>query len=185
MDDTVEEWAARVLKFETQAHGILSAYETSGSRVINLEKSFKRLKGLSVRQGELLEEALNDIKCGSLRSAHVMAWAAFIDHLEEKLASDGLIKVKAAMMTSPNKYQKALKCNTMEEIREKIKEHEILDLAQETKLITGKDHAMLVGELTKRNQCGHPTSYKPSQNTTLGYVTGMMDWIETIKGKQF
>ena len=185
MDNTVEEWSARVLDFQARAHDILSAHESSGSRVISLEKSFRQLKGLSVRQEELLIEALNDIKCGSLRSAHVMAWAAFIDHLEEKMASDGLVKVNAAMAGNQKKYQRAIGSATMEEIREKIKERDILDLAMETKLITGKEHAMLVGRLTERNQCGHPTSYKLNQNMTLGYVNRMMTWIETIKGKSF
>jgi hypothetical protein len=185
MDDTVEEWAARALEFQARVHDILSAHEASGSRVVNLKNSFKQMKGLSVRQEELLEEALNNVRCGSLKSAHVMSWAAFIDHLEEKLASDGLVKVNSAMAANQRKYQRAIGSATMDEIREKIKERDILDLAHETKLINGKEHAMLVGELTKRNQCGHPTSYKPSQNTTLGYVNGMMDWIDTIKGKSF
>lgn len=173
------------MEFQARAHDILSTHEASGSRVMSLEKSFGQLKGLSVRQGELLVEALNDIKCGSLRSAHVMAWAAFIDHLEEKMASDNLVKVNAAMAKSPNKYQRALKCGTMEEIREKIKESDILDLAQETGLIKGNEHRLLIGLLTERNQCGHPTSYKLNQNTTLGYVNRMMTWIETIKGRTF
>lgn len=185
MDNTVEEWASKALKFKTRVHNILSTYETSGSRVLNLEKSFKQLSGLSIRQEELVVEALNDIKCGSFRSAYVMSWAAFIDHLEEKIASDGLVKVKAAIGKSPNKYQRALKCGTIEEIREKLKEHEILDLALETGLINGKEQHILIGLLTERNQCGHPTDYKLNQNTTLGYVNRMMQWIETIRDRSF
>jgi hypothetical protein len=82
--------------FRADGHEILARHEAAPSRVISLDKTRKQLAGLSLQQDDLFREALRCIENGSHRAAHVMAWAAFMDFLEQKLASDGLAKVRNA-----------------------------------------------------------------------------------------
>src|SRR5438876_6483361 len=87
---------AKIERFEEEANNELSKHESSKSRVISLEQTRKHLKGLSVQQDELFQQAFLCIERGIYRAAHVMAWAAFIDFVEQKLASDGLVKILSA-----------------------------------------------------------------------------------------
>src|SRR5712691_3447199 len=92
----LSDFVARTRAFEKEAHTILGVHETSPSRLVLLEATYKRLGALSLRQDDLLRQALRCIENELFRAAHVMAWAAFMDFLEEKLASDGLLKLRAA-----------------------------------------------------------------------------------------
>ena len=98
--------------FERSAHLLFSKYEKSKSRVISLEDSKKKLSNLSIIQENLLKDAIFCVESGIYRPAYVMSWAAFIDFYEEKISSDGLVKVHSARIAW-SKY------NTIEEL-EKI-----------------------------------------------------------------
>src|SRR5260370_29613078 len=97
---------------QREAHLILSRHEAARSSVIRLEETYKRLGALSLRQDDLFRQALRCIEQDLYRAAHVMAWAAFMDFLEEKLASDGLATVRAVRPNWP--------AGTVEELRENV-----------------------------------------------------------------
>ena len=166
----------KVDKFKEEAHYILAKYENSKSRVISLDQTRKRLGVLSLQQDDLFQQALTCIEKRIYRAAHVMAWAAFIDFLEQKLASDGLVKIKS-VRPGWAKY------NTIEEIRENIPEYQLIEAARDVKLLSKSETKTILGLLSKRNECAHPSNYNPGLNESLGYVAELLNRIEQLHNK--
>lgn len=165
----------RVHAFEREAHQILSVHESTPSRIVLLENTYKRLTALSVRQDELFRQALRCIENELFRSAHVMAWAGFMDFLEEKLASDGLKKLRA--------IRPAWKVTTVEELRENVVEFQLIEVTRDIGLCTKTEMKALHGLLNKRNECAHPSDYFPSLNESLGYVSEILQRIGRLQPK--
>lgn len=171
-------YSARMMSFRDEAHELLSRYETSArARVINLSTSYSDVSDLNIQQEELLKQALRCTENGLYRAAHVMAWAAYIDVLQKKLASDGLVKLRALRI----KWTES----DMDEMREKYTEHAFLEAARELKLLTKADFKSLLGDLSKRNECAHPSGYLPTSNETLGYIAGLIQRIRSLEAKAF
>ncbi|MDZ7401885.1 MAG: hypothetical protein ONB37_17140 [candidate division KSB1 bacterium] len=162
--------------FKGEAHLILSGYESSKSRIFSLDKTRSILNMLSLQQDELFQQSLVCIERGIFRAAHVMAWAGFMDFLEQKLSSDGLIKVKS-VRTGWNRY------NTIEEIRENVPEFQLIEAARDVGLLSKSETKTLLGLLSKRNECAHPSAYKPGLNESLGYVSELLNRIKQLDNK--
>jgi hypothetical protein len=166
----------RVSEFERAAHDILSTHETSKSRVISLEQTRKLLQVLSLQQDELFGQALLCVEKGIYRALYVMAWAAFIDFLEQKLASDNLQKV---MQARPAWSQH----KTIEELRENIPEYQLIEAARDVRLLSKQEMKAIHGLLAKRNECAHPSKYEPGLNESLGFVSELLNRIEHLAPK--
>lgn len=162
--------------FEDEAHQILSKHESSQSRIVSLDQTRSRLKVLSLQQDELFQQALACTERGIFRAAHVMAWAGFMDFLEQKLASDGLVKVKS-VRTGWSRY------GTIEEIRENVPEFQLIEASRDVGLLSKSEAKTLLGLLSKRNECAHPSGYKPGLNESLGYVSELLNRIEQLYAK--
>jgi len=167
----------RVRAFEREAHAILSVHEASKSRVIRLEDTYKGLGGLSLKQDDLFRQALRCVENELFRAAHVMAWAAFADFLEEKIASDGFKKLKQA---KPN-----WKIASVEDLREQYSEHAIIDASRDIGLCARSEMKALLGLLNKRNECAHPSDHFPGLNETLGYISELLRRIRVLQAKVF
>lgn len=172
---TMLEWVTRGKAFERDAHSILSIHESSSSRVVILEETYKALAVLSLRQDDLFKQALRCVENQLFRAAHVMAWAAFMDFIEEKLASDGLVKVQAA--------RPAWRASTLEDLREYQAEYQIVELTQTLSICSKNQMKALLGLLNKRNECAHPSGYFPELNETLGYITELIQRVRQIAPK--
>ncbi|MDD1690849.1 MAG: hypothetical protein LUQ66_09330 [Methanoregula sp.] len=132
------------------------------------------MRTLSLHQEELFDESLRCIEQEIYRSAIVMAWAGFIDNLEQKMSSDQMMMIKQ-VRPAWSKY------NTIEEIRESgASEHELIKVAKEMRLLSNAEMKRLHGELSKRNECAHPSSYHPDLNESLGYISGLITLVEKI-----
>lgn len=175
-NDTLAKYIAKASAFEKEAHEILSIHEAAPSRVVLLENTHRQLSGLSIGQDDLFRQALRCIENELFRAAHVMAWAGFADFLEEKLASDGLKKVR----------QKRPKwnVNTIEQLRENVPEYQLIEVSRDVGLCTKTQTKALLGLLNKRNECAHPSDYHPDLNETLGYVSELLERIRTLRTKQ-
>lgn len=174
---TLAEIWRRTAAFRKNANDILAQHESSASRIISVEATFKRLTQLSLQQEELFRQALRCIEHGIFRAAHVMGWAAFIDYLEQKLASDGLARVRT-MRPAWNKY------TSIEELREYIPEHQIIEVARDVGLFGKNETKTVLGLLSKRNECAHPSSASPGLNESLGYITELFRRIKTLQPKK-
>lgn len=163
----------KVSAFEWEAHEVLAKHESAKSRVITVDHTRKRLATLSLQQNELFQQALMCIEHGILRAAHVMAWASFMDFLEHKLASDGLVKLRQ-VRPGLSKYR------SIEEIRENVPEFQLIEAARDAGLLSKSETKTLLGLLSKRNECAHPSSYRPTLNESLGYVSELLNRIEQL-----
>jgi hypothetical protein len=98
-----------------------------------------------------------------------------MDLLEEKLASDGLVKLRAA--------KAAWKAGSVEELRETVVEYQLIEAAKDLGLCTKTEMKALHGMLNKRNECAHPNDFFPDMNTTLGYISELLTRVATLQPK--
>jgi hypothetical protein len=166
---------AKVKGFEREAHALLAMHEASGSRVVILEESYEKLTKLTLKQDELFRQALRCVEHKLFRAAHVLAWAGFMDLLEEKLASDGLVKLREA--------KTAWKAGSVEELRENVVEYQLIEAAKDLGLCTKTEMKALHGMLNKRNECAHPNDFFPDMNITLGYISELLTRVATLQTK--
>ncbi|MBW3589528.1 MAG: hypothetical protein KY429_08935 [Actinobacteria bacterium] len=172
MNPRIDRLLVRVREFETEAHGLFAPYEASASRVVILDQTYKQLGSLNVRQDDLMRQALRCVENELYRAAHVMAWAAFMDFLEEKLESDGLVKLKNLR---PN-----WKGKDMAEMREYVTERALLETTQPLGLCTKNEMKALISLLDRRNECAHPSKYFPQLNETLGYISELLQRLKLL-----
>jgi hypothetical protein len=169
----VEDIVRRAAAFEAAAHAVFSSFDSSPSRVVELIDARKQLAILNLKQNELMRDALRAIELDLLRPAIVMSWAAFIDFIEEKLASDGLIAVHA-------KRPAWAKYASMDDLKESISEYQLVEVAKDTKVITKAEMKALHGLLSKRNECAHPTGYTPKLSEAIGFAAEILNRMPTI-----
>lgn len=167
----------RAAIFETEAHALLEVYEDAHlSRVIKLGDVVDRLTALNLHQEELFRQALRCAQNEIYLAAHVMAWAALVDLYEEKVASDGLVKIHA-------QYPKWQIHKTLDDIRENVKEFQLIEAGKKIGLLTNSQMKTLHGLLHSRNQAAHPTGFSPGINETLGYIEGLLKMAAVLESK--
>lgn len=161
--------------FEREAHVILSYHETSPSRAVLLDETFKELGQLSLCQDELFRHALRCLEGQLFRAAIVMAWAGFMDYLEEKIASDNFHKLLKVRPNWPIK--------TLEDLREHVPEYQVVGACKDLGLCSKNETKALLGLLNKRNECAHPSNYFPDLNESLGFISEVLHRIEMLQHK--
>jgi hypothetical protein len=177
MIEAIQQLLARTRAFAAEAHALLGKDERSPSRVVELAATYKKLTALTLKQDDLMRQSLRCTENELYRAAHVMAWAAFMDFFEEKLASDGLVKLRAAR---PN-----WTFTSMEDLREKMPEYQIIEAAFVSGLCQKNEMKALQGLLNKRNECAHPSDFYPGLNECLGYISELLKRIETLQKKAY
>lgn len=178
MIEILKSYEKRTRGFQHDAHEILAKHESSPSRIITIDATRKRLSSLSIRQDELFQQALRCVESGVHRAAHVMAWAAFIDCLEEIIASDGLIKVR-------QKRPDWTKHKDIDSLREYVPEYQLIEVARDIGLFSKSECKTILGLLSKRNECAHPSHYSPGLNESLGYISELLNRVARLAVKPF
>jgi len=169
----IEDIILNANNFKKETFKIFSKHESSKFRTIIIEQTKNNLKNLSIKQEKLFSEAIGCIEKGFYKSSIVMSWAAFIDFIEGILESDNLKKVHKAR---PNWS----KFKTIEMLKENISEYQIIEVAKDTGLLTKAESKSLLGLLSKRNECAHPTRFEPGLNDSLGYISELLNRLEKI-----
>ncbi|TKV61611.1 hypothetical protein FDO65_08635 [Nakamurella flava] len=144
---------------------------------MTLSASLTDVTNLNVRQDELLKQALRCAEHELYRAAHVMAWAAYVDCLQQKLASDGLVKLR--------KLRTKWIFSHLNDLVEKFTEFALLEASRDLRLLSKADFKALSGDLSRRNECAHPSDYLPGLNETLGYVSGLVQRIRNLSAKGY
>jgi hypothetical protein len=175
MLEILQNFLARAHTFGDEARRILAKHEAAVSRVITVEDTYRTLTGLSLHQDELFREALECVEKQLLRAAHVMAWAGFMDYLEEKMMSEYLAEIKAA--------RPKWSISSIEDLREQATEYQLIEVCREVKLLGKNEGKALLGLLNKRNECAHPSNYAPGLNETLGFISELLSRINTLQLK--
>jgi len=175
MMSILADFLSRVRAFENEAHRILAQHEATVSRVITIEDTYRTLSGLSLHQDELFREALRCVENQLFKAAHVMAWASFMDYLENKMVSEYLEDIKKARP----KWQ----IESVDDLREKATEHQLINVCREIRLFSKNEEKAFLGLLNTRNECAHPSNYSPNLNETLGFISQLLNRIRTIQHK--
>lgn len=170
--DAINEWLRRAGVAKYEAHRILATHEGSTtSRIILLEDLMKALSGLPVDVEDYFKESIICLESNLLRAAVVLSWSGFFHVLAEKLFNDH----EAALRSSRAKW----KFSNLTELKENYSEFAILEACKEVKLINKAKLREYQGQLSKRNQCAHPTLFKPSPNSAIGFVDEMLRQAKT------
>lgn len=160
----VVEIRQRVAAFESEAHKILGVSEAATkSRVVLIGPTYESLGAISIKQDDMLRQALRCVEMEVHRAAHVLAWAAMVDYLQEFAAQDGFVALRAV--------RPKWKFSSIEELREQNTEHALIEAMYKAKQVTKGEMKACHGLLNKRNECAHPSEYFPGLNDSLGYIS--------------
>ena len=162
----IREWTKRASRARKEAHRLLARHEHAPSRVIILEQLISELSGLPVDVYSYFREAASCLEYNLLRAAIVMAWSGHFHVFSESLYRK---KEKEIRHVRPK-----WKCANLIELKDQIAEAQILDVGKEVKFITNTQLKVFQGQLATRNRCAHPTLYRPSLNSAIGYVDEML-----------
>src|ERR1700730_18455968 len=174
-DPLLSDLVRRARNFKRDAHEILSVHESAPSRLYSLDYSYSKLGTLTLRQDELLRQALRCVESQLFRAAHVMAWAALMDFVERESETHGLPKL-AALRPKWN-------TNSLEDLRESVPESQLIDAGRDLRLLTKNQAKAFLGLLNKRNECAHPSGFFPDFNQTLGYRDEIRQHSELLQKK--
>jgi hypothetical protein len=149
----------------------LSRYESSPARAFTLDSSYKRLGKLSVKQDDLFRLALRCVEVEVFRAAHVMAWAAAVDFLHERLSADlARVKVEHPKWT----------LLSAEDLRNHS-DYDVINVAYKIGALRKSESKAWHGLLNRRNECAHPEDVYPGLNEALGYIDEVFSRIATLQ----
>lgn len=162
-NEIVGEVLKGIENFKKESIKVLSRLENSKTRIITIEETYKQLKGLDVKQEDMIRESLRCIENELFRAAHILAWSGFIDYLGTLL-----VDLEPASMDSEN-------------LREQFSDFKIIEQAVKLGIVKKLMGRSLKALLTKRNECAHPSDFFPGLNETLGYVSEIIARIRMIQ----
>ncbi|MEM1087136.1 MAG: hypothetical protein AAGH90_05355 [Pseudomonadota bacterium] len=169
-------WRGKVASFVSDAHRIIGDYDhPTSSRVYTVDALNKSLRGLSLKQVDLMRQSLRCIEHGIFRAAHVMCWAATADFLQELCAADGFVRILAVR----SKWT----LTDIESLRETCTEYALIEAMKAADIITKSDMKGLHGLLNRRNECAHPSDVFPDFNQSLGYVGENIARMKSVQKK--
>jgi len=158
---------ARAAAAANDAHKQMAVYESAkGSRIIILDKLLESLSSLPYDVQDYFVEAAKCLENDLLRAAIVLSWSGFFYTASSNLFS----KHEQEIRTVRPKWS----FTNFDEFRENNTESSIIDLMKELKVVNKPTWRVYQGQLSHRNQCAHPTLYKPSFNSCLGFVDDML-----------
>lgn len=161
------EWAARARAAERSAHKILAVHETARSRVVLLEDLAKRLSGAPIDVQNYFKEAVACLEYGLYRAGIVTAWAGHFH-----MFAEALFQLHEANIRS---LRPKWAFKDLHDLKEQYPEAQILDVGKDVKFVGKAKLRVLQGQLAQRNQCAHPTLYRPSMNAAIGYVDELVE----------
>lgn len=166
----------RAVRASRDARQILATHESSKARTVTIEDSYRKLGSLSLSQDDLIRQSLRAIESGLNRAAIVMAWAAFMDFVEEKLGSNGF---KALNSAYPD-----WRIKDVDDLRDKKPDFQIIEALRAVKLTSKNETKSIQGMLSIRNESAHPSHFLPNLNQSLGYVSDVISRIEQLKSRR-
>lgn len=123
---------------------------------------------IDLAKSELMSQAYKCVEHELFLPAHVMAWAAFMEFLFEKLEADKLFALR--------RVRKGWKGDTILEMAERIQERLFVETLEELGFCTKNQQERFVSLLDRRNDCAHPTSrHRPDLKETEGYISELIN----------
>jgi hypothetical protein len=124
---------------------------------------------------DYLAEALACYEGGQLRAAVLMVWAATLQHLflVAGRRKGGIAAFEAAnhkRYRSSKNYKKIKKVDDLLY----LKESQFVLLAEDTGMLNRTARRLLEDRLTLRNNCGHPTGYRPGRGEAVIFIESLL-----------
>lgn len=162
----VRDWVKRAEQARSAAHQALAHHESAASRIVLLEDLAKSLSGTPVDVQDYFSEAISCLEGKLYRSGVVLSWAGFFHVFAENLFAQHETDIRAKRLKWTFK--------DLDELKETRAESQLIIVAKDVKFINRAACRKLDGQLAERNQCAHPTLYRPSMNAAIGYVDDMI-----------
>ena len=162
----LQDWITRTTKARRAAHQALAKHEKAASRVVLLEDLTKNLSGTPVDVQDYFSESVSCLEGELYRAGIVLAWTGHFHVFSEVFYQKHEADIKAARTKWTFK--------DLAELKESQSECQLLIVAKDVKFTTKSQLRILDGQLSMRNQCAHPTLYRPSMNAAIGYVDAMI-----------
>jgi len=166
----IRELLERLGRLESEHRLLASVAQSSKSRKASIEVSLRSLTALSLKQDDLLKEAVEAAGFALYRSAHVAGFAALTDALHTRLDRLALLPAVAAKRPT-------WKVVSVEDLQD-YADFQVSEVAREVVGISKSQMKTFQGLLHLRNQCAHPTGYAPDLDMTLGYLTSVIRQID-------
>lgn len=162
----INSWINRASKAKSEAHKILARYNSGHSKAIILKDLLVKLDGIPIDIQSYFSESIKCLEYELSRASIVFSWAGFFQVFSEKLFNSYGDEIRK----NRNKWQ----FKDLTELMENYPESQIIDLSKDVGLINKSFLRVLQGQLSTRNRCAHPTLYKPSINSAIGFVDDMI-----------
>lgn len=141
--------------------------------VATLGKAAKKISDDLAR--EFVEEAITCLQVGALRSAVVFAWTGAVRTLHDRAASKGWPDVQAAVQKHDARVKSVKKVEDFAAVGDKI----FLLAARDLALIDKGQWTVLQQALDLRNQCGHPSKYRPGPKKVSALIEDLISVVFT------
>lgn len=117
-----------------------------------------------------VEEAILCLSVGALRSSIVFLWTGAVATLREKAWAHGAPAIEAALK---NHHPKARDFKQKGDFAY-VKDVDLLQVAEDLRVIDKSEKTLLKQALDLRNQCGHPVKYDPGEKKASAFVEDVL-----------
>ena len=129
------------------------------------------LSGIKDQQtADFVEEAIGCCEAHLYRSAVVMSWLAAVHVLRQHVMDDHLSAFNAEMRGVHSNWKDIKQISDFES----LKESEFLLRSFRISVIDKSQRKLLDECLDRRNQCGHPSSFKVAENTVRHHIEALI-----------
>jgi hypothetical protein len=170
-EDVVRQLIGEVAALDAEHRQILESVQGSKARAATVEATLQAIQTLSPRQADLLNEAALAVRNRLHRSAVVACYAAVVDALHQRIDRLG----KVAAIATLRKWKLA----TAEDLHD-YADHNVAEAAKDVSAISKAQMKSFHGLLHRRNQAAHPTSYAPTVDEALGFISESLALIAAL-----
>ena len=161
--ELLEQYIKKVITGQYKLHKeLITDSRNINSRVILLKDLTVELNDLPVDISDYFKEAISTLQSGFTRSSIVFSWAGFFH-----VFCSGLYNKYESMIRAE---RPKWKLSTLAEFKDYQAESNIIDIAKVVGFINKNELKIYQGNLAIRNQCAHPTLYKPMMNQAIAFV---------------
>lgn len=136
--------------------------------VTALEKAAKKVA--DPLAAEFVAEAITCLQVGALRAAVVFAWTGAVRTLHDRAAAKGWPQVESAVQKHDSRIKNVKKIEDFAAVPDKV----FLLAARDLALIDKGQWTILQQALDLRNQCGHPSKYRPGHKKVSALIEDLL-----------
>lgn len=156
------------MKFVRQQVGLPDEEPEIAADVSALESAVRTMSDPLAQ--EFVGEAITCLQVGALRAAVVFAWTGAVRTLHDDAAALGWPEVEAAVQKHDQRIKNVRKIEDFATVGDKT----FLLAARDLTLIDKGQWTILQHVLDLRNQCGHPSKYKPGPKKVSALIEDLI-----------